>query len=46
MDTDGLGAVHHAVDHVTYHTAQIVFITKQLVDESVEIEFYPQHRNE
>jgi uncharacterized damage-inducible protein DinB len=45
-DTDGLGALFHAVDHMTYHTAQVVFIAKQLVDDSVEIEFYPQHRNE
>ncbi len=45
-ETDGLGALFHAVDHMTYHTGQVVFIAKQLVDDCVEIEFYPQHRNE
>jgi uncharacterized damage-inducible protein DinB len=45
-DTDGLGVLVHVVEHMSYHTGQVVFITKQLVGEQAPIEFYPQHRNE
>jgi len=47
-DTDGLGVLVHVVEHMSYHTGQIVFIAKQLVGdgEKAPIEFYPQHSNE
>ena len=45
-DTDGLGVVFHAVEHMSYHTGQIVAATKQLTGPQAGIEFYPQHRNE
>jgi uncharacterized damage-inducible protein DinB len=45
-DTDGLGVVFHVVEHMSYHTGQIVAATKQLIGPDAAIEFYPQHRNE
>jgi uncharacterized damage-inducible protein DinB len=44
--TDGLGALFHAVEHMSYHTGQIIYWTKVLVAGRVEIEFYPQHQGE
>lgn len=40
-ERDGFGVLLHAVEHAAYHTGQIVLIAKQLVGDSVEIEFYP-----
>jgi len=40
----GLGVLLHAVEHMSYHTGQIVFITKQLIGERAEVEFYPHLR--
>jgi uncharacterized damage-inducible protein DinB len=45
-DTDGLGVVFHVVEHMGYHTGQIVATTKQLLGPDADIEFYPQHRGE
>jgi uncharacterized damage-inducible protein DinB len=45
-DTDGLGVVFHVVEHMAYHTGQIVAVTKQLLGPGAKIEFYPQHRGE
>jgi uncharacterized damage-inducible protein DinB len=45
-DTDGAGVVFHVVEHMSYHTGQIVLLVKQLAGPSAEIEFYPQHRGE
>ena len=45
-DTDGLGVVFHVVEHMSYHTGQIVATTKQLTGPEAGIEFYPQHRGE
>jgi uncharacterized damage-inducible protein DinB len=45
-DTDGVGVLFHAVEHMSYHTGQIVSLTKQLLGEGRSIEFYPQHRGE
>jgi uncharacterized damage-inducible protein DinB len=45
-DTDGLGIVFHVVEHMSYHTGQIVATTKQLTGPQAGIEFYPQHRGE
>jgi uncharacterized damage-inducible protein DinB len=44
-DTDGLGVVFHVVEHMGYHTGQIVFVTKSLRADA-DVEFHPQHRNE
>ena len=44
--TTGLGALLHVWEHMSYHTGQIVLVTKQLVGDRVEIDFYPQHRGE
>jgi uncharacterized damage-inducible protein DinB len=45
-DTDGLGVVLHVVEHMSYHTGQIVAATKQLRGPGAAIEFYPQHKSE
>jgi len=44
--TDGMGAMFHAVEHMSYHTGQIVYWTKVLISGRAEIEFYPQHEKE
>jgi uncharacterized damage-inducible protein DinB len=38
---DGFGVLLHAVEHMAYHTGQIVFVAKQLLGEEAGIEFYP-----
>ena len=40
-----LGALLHAVEHLSYHTGQILQIAKQ-VGSNGGIDLYPQHRNE
>jgi uncharacterized damage-inducible protein DinB len=45
-ETDGLGVVFHVVEHMSYHTGQVVFVAKQLVGAPAGIDFYPQHRGE
>ena len=45
-DVDGVYVVLHAVEHMSYHTGQIVHVTKELLGPTAEIEFYPQHRGE
>lgn len=45
-ETDGLGALFHAVEHMSYHTGQILYITKQLLGETRLLELYPRHRGE
>ncbi len=45
-DTDGLGIVVHVVEHMSYHTGQIVALTKEQLGPAAAIEFYPQHRGE
>jgi len=42
---DRLGALFHAVEHMGYHTGQIVWIVKQLHPED-GLEFYPRHAGE
>lgn len=45
--TDVLGAAFHAVEHMSYHTGQIVATAKQLTGGDGEpFELYPQHRDE
>ena len=43
---DGLGVVFHAVEHMSYHTGQIVSMAKALLEGSEPLEFYPRHRDE
>jgi uncharacterized damage-inducible protein DinB len=45
-DVDGVYVVLHAVEHMSYHTGQIVHITKELRGPEAQIDFYPQHRGE
>jgi uncharacterized damage-inducible protein DinB len=45
-ETDGLGVVFHIVEHMSYHTGQIIATTKQLQGPPANIDFYPQHRGE
>lgn len=42
---DRLGALFHAVEHMSYHTGQIVSMVKQLRPDE-PMEFYPQHAGE
>ncbi len=44
--SDALGVVFHAVEHMSYHTGQILTVAKQLRGAGHGIEFYPQHRGE
>ena len=37
----GFGALLHTIEHMSYHTGQIVAIAKQLFGDTTEIEFYP-----
>jgi uncharacterized damage-inducible protein DinB len=37
----GFGVLLHAVEHMAYHTGQIVHIAKELVGDRAEIDFYP-----
>jgi uncharacterized damage-inducible protein DinB len=41
MTRSGFGVLLHAVEHMAYHTGQIVHITKELAGDQTEIEFYP-----
>jgi uncharacterized damage-inducible protein DinB len=43
---DGYEALFHAVEHMSYHTGQIVLLAKATAPAGIEIEFYPQHRGE
>ncbi len=43
---DVLGIVFHAVEHMSYHTGQILFIAKQVRGADHGLEFYPQHSGE
>jgi uncharacterized damage-inducible protein DinB len=45
-ETDGVGVVLHAVEHMSYHTGQIVFVAKQLRGAEHGVEFYPRHDGE
>lgn len=44
--SDVLGVAFHAVEHMGYHTGQILTLAKQLRGAGHGIEFYPQHRGE
>lgn len=45
-DTDVRGAVFHAVEHMSYHTGQVLLLLKQSLPPGDAIELYPQHRPE
>lgn len=44
--TDGRGIVLHAVEHMSYHTGQIVLMAKAMLADRGSFEFYPHHRAE
>jgi len=39
ITANGFGVLLHAVEHMSYHTGQVVYIAKQLVGEQGEVEF-------
>ncbi len=44
---DGHAALFHAVEHMSYHTGQILWIAKaRRPADAAPLEFYPQHRGE
>ena len=45
-EADLLSAVVHGVEHMSYHTGQIVWIAKQLRAGTDPFEFYPRHSGE
>ena len=45
-ETNGLHAVLHAWEHMSYHTGQVVLMTKQQIADDVALEFYPQLRGQ
>lgn len=42
-ELDGYRALFHTIEHMSYHTGQIVLLAKQL---GARLDFYPQHRGE
>ncbi len=42
-DVEGYRALFHTIEHMSYHTGQIVLLAKAL---GAELDFYPQHRGE
>jgi len=45
-DLDVRGAIFHAVEHMSYHTGQILYIVKTLTSEDDAFDFYSRHREE
>ena len=45
-DVDGAYVVWHVVEHMSYHTGQIVQMTKELRGPEAAIEFYPELRGQ
>ena len=43
---DVQAAVFHAVEHMSYHTGQLLFLLKQSLPAGRTLELYPQHRGE
>lgn len=43
---DVRGAIFHAVEHMSYHTGQILYIVKALTSEHEAFDFYSQHKDE
>jgi uncharacterized damage-inducible protein DinB len=44
IEREGFGVLFHAVEHMAYHTGQIVHLAKERARQDVEIEFYPHLR--
>ncbi len=42
-ELDGYCALFHTVEHMSYHTGQIVLLAKLL---GADLDFYPQHKGE
>lgn len=45
-DVDVRGALFHAVEHMAYHTGQILYIVKALTSEHQTFDFYSRHQEE
>lgn len=45
-DIDVRGAIFHAVEHMSYHTGQILYIVKTLTSEDETFDFYSRHQGE
>jgi uncharacterized damage-inducible protein DinB len=45
-DATGVYVVVHMVEHMSYHTGQIVQLTKEMLGPAGGIDFYPQHKGE
>lgn len=45
-DIDVRGAIFHAVEHMSYHTGQILYIVKTLTSEHQTFDFYTRHQGE
>jgi uncharacterized damage-inducible protein DinB len=45
-DVNGVYVVVHVVEHMSYHTGQIVQLTKEVLGPEGGIDFYPQHKGE
>ncbi len=44
--TDRRSALVHAVEHMSYHTGQIVYVAKALTSSENPFDFYPRHAGE
>ncbi len=45
-DIDVRGLIFHAVEHMSYHTGQILYIVKTLTSEHEAFDFYSRHQGE
>lgn len=45
-EIDVRGAIFHAVEHMSYHTGQILYIVKTLTSEHEAFDFYTRHQEE
>jgi uncharacterized damage-inducible protein DinB len=45
-DIDVRGAIFHAIEHMSYHTGQILYIVKTLTSEHEAFDFYTRHQGE
>jgi uncharacterized damage-inducible protein DinB len=45
-DVDGVYVVIHVVEHMSYHTGQIVQLAKEQLGPEGGIDFFPQHKGE
>ena len=44
--TTVMNSIFHAVEHMSYHTGQIVWVAKQLLSADDSFEMYPRHESE